>query len=74
MNKNEIYEGLRLIVRTYIATEYQQELLRLLDRRESEGSFPPGKGILADMDSHSNGIKLKEEHKELYDDICHHCI
>ncbi len=74
MTKFEIYKALRMFVCTYIVNERQQELLTILDLRESEGSFPPAKGIFADMEFYSNGVKLKPEHRELFDDICHFCI
>lgn len=74
MNRQDIYEGLRLIVITYIAESKQHELLSMLDKREAEGGFPPGKGVLACVDSDSNGVTLKPEHKDLWNDICYHCI
>jgi hypothetical protein len=74
MTNQELYEALRVIVRTYISEVEQQELLGILDQREAEGAFPPGKGVLACVDSDSNGIRLKAEHKDLWEEICYLCV
>ncbi len=74
MTNKEIYDGLRLIVETYISDHLHQELLTLLNEREEAGTFPPGKGILASVNSDSNGVAIKQEHKELWSYLCHHCI
>jgi hypothetical protein len=74
MTDSEIYNALRLFVRSYIQEQRQAELLQILDQREAEKSFPPGKGILADMHAYPNGQALKPEHKELYEDVCWHCV
>ena len=74
MTDKEIYDGLRLLVETYISEQLHQELLTLLDDREGAGEFPPGKGIIASVNSGSNGVAIKQEHKELWSDLCHHCI
>ena len=74
MKQIEIYNGLRLLVNTYIEASFKEELLEVLDQREKENLFPPGKAILSSMISNSNGIQLKEEHKELYQKICELCI
>ena len=74
MTPEEVYEGLRLVVRTYIDKTLQQELLAFLDAREAEGEFPPGKHILHRVNSDSNGVELKPEHEELWSSLCHHCI
>ncbi len=58
MNNQEIYEGLQLIVQMYISEAKQKELISLLNIQEAEGGFPSGKGILAYVDSDSNGIGL----------------
>ncbi len=74
MNTNEIYQGLRVIVNHYIAEPRQSELLELLDKREAVGEFPPGKGVIACVSSDSNGVRIKPEHRQLWDDICWHCV
>lgn len=74
MNNQAIYEALRLIVRTYVFESKQQELVDILDQREAEGALPPGKGVLACVHSDSNGIKLKAEHKDLWDEVCYCCV
>ncbi|MCP3925212.1 MAG: hypothetical protein GY714_21780 [Desulfobacterales bacterium] len=74
MTNKEIFDGLRLIVKTYISEHLHQELLGLLSEREALGDFPPGKGIIASVDSDSNGVPIKQEHKKLWSDLCHHCI
>ena len=74
MTQKEIYDGLRLLVKTYITESNHEELLSILKQREDENSFPPGKGILSDMITNSNGIKLKAEHMELYSEICRCCV
>ncbi|WP_139304888.1 hypothetical protein [Microbulbifer marinus] len=74
MENKEIYDGLRLIAQTYISDEKKDEILIGLDQCEKEGRFPPGKWVLASVDSHSNGVGLKREHKELWSDICYHCV
>lgn len=74
MNNSEIYKALRMIVKTYISESNQEELLKILGDCELEGRFPLGKGILACVSSDSNGVRFKPEHKDLWDEICHHCI
>jgi hypothetical protein len=74
MTTDEIYQGLRIIVNHYIAEPKQTELLLLLTKRESAGDFPPGKGIIACVSSDSNGVRIKPEHQQLWNDLCWHCI
>ncbi len=74
MTNSDIYEALRILVRNYIQAGRRLELLQILDQREEENASPPGKGVLADMLTFSNGQAMKPEHKELYDDICWHCV
>ncbi|MGB5625790.1 MAG: hypothetical protein WBM61_08670 [Woeseiaceae bacterium] len=74
MTPEEVYEGLRLIVRTYIDEALHEELLTLLDTCDTEDDFPPGKVILHRVNTDSNGVELKPEHFELWSSICHHCV
>jgi hypothetical protein len=70
----EIYDALRMIIRTYISEELHNGLLALLEEREIKGEYLPGKGILAAVNSDSNGVALKEEHHKLWKELCFHCV
>ena len=74
MTDKEIYDALRMIIRTYISEELHNELIVQLNEKEANGEFPPGKGILASVRSDSNGVALKEEHNKLWKELCFHCV
>jgi hypothetical protein len=74
MEKQEIYEGLESLAKSYISSTKLDEVLGSLREAEEQGRFPLGKYVLACIDSHSNGKSLGSEHKVLWVDICHHCI
>jgi len=74
MTDKEIYDGLRELVTAYISGDLHKELLAVLNEREKAGDFPPGKGIIAAVISHSNGVKIKDEHRHLWRELCHYCV
>jgi hypothetical protein len=72
----EVYEAIQVLIENYVEGDKQRELLSMIVSFRSKEQFPPGKGILYEIDQSKNetGKKLSKEHADLYKFVCEACI
>ncbi len=74
LSTDQIYAALRVLAKEYIRTDRSNAVLAVLQDRQTDGAFPPGKFVLAELDQNRNGRLLTPEHQALFRDICDNCI